>query len=561
MSKYKRSGLLALTAVGCLVLAGCVSILTAPSSKIADSENAKSSFAYNPLVYHLDLAILAYQLYGQSLVWPFDPYYEERSNGDNDRKKMMAKVKTWTGKQGASQVSNKPRLNSFRGPGQLNGFANNNSHDPIIYNYNLIDPWNQAITNADGKWIEYMTPRAITANIKDVRVCYRPIGASLDTAATAKIKRKHSNISANANGYLLAFEGATGDKGEAGQPASQSLMGFIMTREKPSGGYDIHISFRGSRSGSGGRAAFEALNTSNASGNPDWITDLGYNRLTASEGGAYVSNVGEVHRGFTKSMHAIMPTLMHCLAQVPGLKGGVKPDNIYVTGHSLGGALAQHFVSTILLGNQYGPDATGAKLPASLRSWPWKNIKLITYSAPRVGNATFAKYLTEDKLQSEFFSSPFSATDHNAIKVTNQQIIPRLMDKSRPVAFRVLNSKDPITTEKGAGGKHVGKTVYVNPTESWHTGGLPDVSAHEQNTLRDFMLGTLNDNKIPKVAIRYVPMKGYNPEFDEKQKGSIAEMQKLATATKAYYRIRKIWFDHTLFDKNFKLRQEIRSSP
>ncbi|MCJ8325320.1 MAG: lipase family protein [Rhizobiales bacterium] len=561
MGKHKQFGKLTLAAIGCLALVGCVTTFMPSNSKIADSEPAKSSFPYNPLVYHLDLAILAYQIYGQSLVWPFDPYYEERSNGDNDRRKMMAKVKTWAGKQGVAQVAKKPGLNSYRGPGQLNGFANNGSHDPIIYNYNLIDPWNQAITNADGKWIEYLTPRQITANIKDTRVCYRPVGAPIGAAATAKIKRQHSNMSPNAKGYLLAFEGATGDKGEKAQPASQSLVGFILTREKADGGYDIHISFRGSRSGSGGRAAFEAFNTSNARGNPDWITDLGYNRLTASEGGAYVSSVGEVHRGFTKSMHSIMPTLMHCLAQVPGLKGGVKPDNIYVTGHSLGGALAQHFVSTILVGNQYGPDATGAKLPTALRAWPWKNIKLITFSAPRVGNETFAKHLTVDKLQSEFFTSPFSPTDQNAITVTNQQIIPRLMDKNRPVAFRVLNSKDPITTEKGAGGKHVGKTVYVNPTDSWHTGGLPDVSAHEQNTVRDFMLGSLNDNKIPKVAIRYVPMKGYNPEFDETQKGSVAEMQKLAAATKAYYRIRKIWFDDALFDKNFKLRQEIRNMP
>jgi hypothetical protein len=32
---------------------------------------------YDELVYHLDLCTLAYQLHGQSLIWPMDPYLEQ----------------------------------------------------------------------------------------------------------------------------------------------------------------------------------------------------------------------------------------------------------------------------------------------------------------------------------------------------------------------------------------------------------------------------------------------------------------------------------------------------
>lgn len=39
------------------------------------------TFPYHPLVFELDLAILAYQLHGQSLVWPIDPYCEEHADG------------------------------------------------------------------------------------------------------------------------------------------------------------------------------------------------------------------------------------------------------------------------------------------------------------------------------------------------------------------------------------------------------------------------------------------------------------------------------------------------
>lgn len=95
------------------------------------------SFPYHPLVYHLDLSILTYQLYGQSLVWPFDPYYEEMEDG---RDAFMSQVQAWTKIHGADQLQRAAGLDAYRGPGVLGGFANNPHHDPIIYNYSRLHP-------------------------------------------------------------------------------------------------------------------------------------------------------------------------------------------------------------------------------------------------------------------------------------------------------------------------------------------------------------------------------------------------------------------------------------
>ena len=256
---------------------------------------------------------------------------------------------------------------------------------------------------------------------------------------------------------LLAFEGGTGDKGEKDQPSSQSLMGFVLLRHWPgSEDYDVHISFRGSRSGKLARTVWQANWDKNASGNPDWITDLGFDRLKEGKVRRLITTTGEVHRGFAHSMQSILPQLFGSLRKVAELapRG---PKRIYVTGHSLGGGLAQHFVSAVLLGDQYGPAGAGEQMPAALRGWPWKQIKLITFSAPRAGNESWAETLTTGSLESEFFSTAFVPIDDKALAVLDPGILPRLIDQDHPAGYRVLISTDPVTTEKVAGGKARGE--------------------------------------------------------------------------------------------------------
>jgi len=552
MNFLRHTRVLWLVAASLFLAAGCAHSPRTDAPAVVWAEEDLGSFPYHPLVYHLDLSILTYQLYGQSLVWPFDPYYEEM--GD-ERDALMSKVRSWAETRGAEQVRGNVGLDAYRGPGVLSGFPDNSRHDPIIYNYSRLHPWNSNITNAEGRWTEYLTPGEITGQIRDVFVSYRKIGNPEGAPTLDRIVPGRKDSAANANDILLAFEGGTGDKGEPGQPASQSLMGFVLLRSKPGGHYDVHIAFRGSRSGSGARALLQAFDTDDAAGNPDWITDLGTDRIAAGQGAEHITTTSAVSRGFARSMKSILPQVFDCLEKTADLRQGASPDNIYVTGHSLGGALAQHFVSAILLGDLYGPVGTGDTMPEALTDWPWKQIKLVTYSAPRAGDKQWAKLLTESGLDSTFFSSVFTPFDKNALWITDPHIVSRLLDASRPAGFRVLISSDPVTSEKvPGGGKHVGKTVYVNDPSYSDSILPPNIESHEPEKIRQYMIESIVDPRTPAIAWRYQALTDTVPERNAEDRGSVAELSKLAEAIKRYYSDNDMWFDVAAFDIDVALR-------
>jgi hypothetical protein len=347
------------TFVGLLIfsLASCTS---ARNTETTWENKELGSFPYHPVVYHLDLCALSYQLYAQTLVWPFDPYYEEMSNWDYDRTKYMRKVRDWADEQGAEQVRAKAGLGAYRGPGTLGGYDANENHDPLLFRYDRLHPWVPSYTNPSTKaWDVVKAPDRITDRIGDLFVCYRTTAGAPGDVSLEPLPPKGDDRKPDAPDVLLAFEGGTGAKGDAGRPTSQSLMGFVLLRTKDTGGYDLHVVFRASRSGSLFRALTQAAKHKEE-GNPDWITDLGYNQLDP-QSGAPISTVGTVSRGFAHAMIAILPQLFGCLEKVSEIRKGAAPDQIYVTGHSLGGALTQHFVSAVLLGNRYGPGGIAAR--------------------------------------------------------------------------------------------------------------------------------------------------------------------------------------------------------
>lgn len=219
-------------------------------------------FPYHPVVYHLDLATLAYQIYGQSLLWPFDPYYEEMNRSPAGRSSFMQSVRSWVTEQSRSQGSS-AALMRLRGPGVLSGFPNNMSHDPILYRYGNIYPWSHCLNFPESRWLYYKTPHSITKQIKKVFVAYRkPDGPDAGVVLEELPARpKAGDLAPNANDVLFCFEGGTGGKGENGQSHSYSLMGYVLLRWVSDEDFDIHIVFRGSRSGSVSRALVEALST------------------------------------------------------------------------------------------------------------------------------------------------------------------------------------------------------------------------------------------------------------------------------------------------------------
>jgi hypothetical protein len=556
--KAIHSTRLSLLLVSLVAFTGCISHTLLPEQGAAVRQQDLSGLPYHPLVHHLDLSILAYELYGQTLVWPFDPYYEEMAGRSGGRAKFMEKVRVWAKAQGTEQIGANPKLGGYRGPGILGGFQDNPRHDPILFRYDRLYPWGRTITHVDGRWTEYLTPDEITGQIRDVYMCYRQSGRPEGTVVMEHVTSGRDTAERGARDVLLAFEGGTGDKGEAGQPASQSLMGFVLLRYwADRNDYDVHIAFRGSRSGSVGRAIRQAYSDNRAKGNPDWITDVGFDPIRPELGGALITTKGAVFRGFARSTKSILPQLFRCLGEVARLAPRSRPKRIFVTGHSLGGALAQHFVSAVLMGNQYGPDGTGDAMPTALRGWPWRQIKLITFSSPRAGNELWAEALTKHGLASEFFSTRIDTLDRTALAMTDPSILPRLIDPGQPAGYRVLITTDPVTTQKIIGGKHVGKSVYLNEPSILATFALPDVGSHELTELRNFMVAGLADQRIPPTAWRYREMEDVNPERNAARRGSVGEFAKLGAALERYYRGNDLWFDHAAFEQDFELFKTI----
>ena len=534
-----------------IVITGCASTYEASGDKQV-APHSTADFPYNPTVFHLYLAILAYQLYAQSLVWPFDPYYEDQNNWDWDRSKMLDKVHAWALETGAAQTAQGQSISHYRGPGALGGFENNPSHDPIIYRYNQLNPWGHTITRSNGVWVESRTPREVTNPVRDVYMCSRPQTGS---ARQVLVKRLASNGRASqptGRDVILAFEGETGNKGELGQTGSQSVLGFALIRHWPDADkFDVHISFRGSRSGSPGRAVIQAFSDEDAKGNPDWITDLGYDLIDEGQVRDTVTSEGSVFRGFAHSIALSSPQIFGCLDYVNTLHSGKTPERVFVTGHSLGGGLAQHFVSAVLMGNVYGPNGSGERMPSGLKKWPWDNIKLISFAAPRSGDKEWAQSLTETHLKSDFFSTRINPFDSKALAGNDPAITDRLLRRDTPAGYRVLISRDPITTGKGIEGKHVGETVYVNKRRKRDVALPPDFTAHEPLNKRRLLLEILSDDRIPDWGSK--PEQSLYEELPDDDLGSETGYRQLKSEYYNYHKRHNIDFDRTSFDRDFEL--------
>jgi hypothetical protein len=356
-----------------------------------------TAMIYEPSVFHLDLCTLAYHLHSQSLLWGrMDPYYEEMKT-DGRRARFMKIVDKKFDYRGSQP--------KYHGSGRWCYWPTNDDLDPIVNDYLRICPWRPAFTRAasakDG-WVLYNTPEDIVRHILTVKViAYRP---QYDPQTT---KRQLDELTPTNSTPPPKFTGGTdllyGFEGGTGYTLpSWSLMGFVLARSvsareqnglifdradnaQPGDPYDVHIVFRGSRSG-----FLRPLDAKRREGNPDWVTDL---LLTDPRREPVICNLqhAQVSKGFAEAVITAMPPLVEALDKIAQLKKPAKPRKIWVAGHSLGGALACHFSSAILMGSTYNhlpKNGTGG-LSSDVRTWDWGRLNLYTFSAPMVGNESF----------------------------------------------------------------------------------------------------------------------------------------------------------------------------
>lgn len=323
---------------------------------------------YNELVYHLDLCILSYHLYTQTLIWPIDPYYEQMARKGTDRRdNFMAKVR-----------SNPPRVILRSNPPRVI-YSCPEHLDPIVSDYQRINPWKPCFVSPEPhQWLVFQAPLEITQPIRSIY--FREI----EKEDYPPHKYKDNPNPTTGNDYLYCFEGETGQVMSDDFPPKtglKSMMGFIL--DKQIGGdeeYNIHIVFRGSRSGSGARAASQAVSSK---GNPDWVTDIDSVRKLISD--PVISPYGKCSRGFCNSVKTMIEPIASSLRSIHNRRKR-PPRRIFITGHSLGGALAALCASAFSLSLRnilrYGKDDV-------LKNWPWDSLALITFGAPAVGDKDF----------------------------------------------------------------------------------------------------------------------------------------------------------------------------
>ncbi len=327
-------------------------------------------------ILNLDLCTLSYQLYHQSLTLPLDPWFDITARSGTDRR---TNVCTFTheyakllGAPGAPSTN--PRKGFYSGPAAARGWAGGNlTLDPILTNYKQINPKLPMITRDGAKFLAAQAPGYVVDGMRLVegaRYVGKPTNFPAGNTEIFPICDYPGG-----DDHLVVFEGGTGVVGQS-EPA-WSLMGYVLWR-KTTTGFDVHIVFRGSRSGAAlGRTVLQAQSViGQARGNADWVTDLGG---TEQMGSPLLSRVGTMTKGFALAMPTMLGTIKAACKRIAQVNGAA-PQNIFVTGHSLGAALASQFASAALIGS------FGDQLRQELPAWPWQTTHLVAYAQPIPGN-------------------------------------------------------------------------------------------------------------------------------------------------------------------------------
>ncbi|MCW5823741.1 MAG: hypothetical protein KIT34_13130 [Cyanobacteria bacterium TGS_CYA1] len=399
-----------------------VFVVSLPAKALDDQTEVPQS------VLNLDLCTLAYQFYHQSLCLQLDPWFDMMSRIGSDRRNNICSF--------THDYAKTLSPGFYSGPNAARGWSLSNTNlDPILTNYKNIDA-HLPTFNRDGEmFLTVQAPKYITHNIKTIecmRYRSKPSAYPYNDCEVFPIRQYESG-----EDHLVVFEGGTGitstTSPQYSSEPSWSLMGFVLMK-KTATGYDAHIVFRGSRSGSSLlKTVWRAQNAiGEAKGNPDWITDL---RSMKQINQPLISKIGKVTEGFAESLPTMLGPVAACCNYLEQKYSA--PEHIYVTGHSLGAGLASQFVSSVMQGS------FGDELRNTVKSWPWQNAKLIAFAQPIPGDPTWAEEFDKNSPSAEHY---WVAGD-SVVEATASRIVGLLIDKGEHSGIQhkldtLLNSAD-----------------------------------------------------------------------------------------------------------------------
>ena len=250
----------------------------------------------------VELCRFSYKMYAQTAKFPIDPFFEadpKCANSNNVRERMMAGIHEEIG-----TLKSDDRC----------------KFDPVEYRLGDTPDPSKSIIYRGGTNYEYLVFVAGTWD-KKIGKC-----AGFDLEGT-----QLPEISGLSGRYKCGyFQGQTGMTVNHPKSHWTSFLGAVIYDSSENTAY---IVFRGSRSGDGTRAATGAQFKSE--GSPDWVTDM--NHLKEHKTMSFGSKV-TLAAGFWFALESARTSITAAFNYAVGSN---QVDNVCITGHSLGGALAQ----------------------------------------------------------------------------------------------------------------------------------------------------------------------------------------------------------------------------
>ncbi|GAA0389129.1 lipase family protein [Paenibacillus motobuensis] len=164
----------------------------------------------------------------------------------------------------------------------------------------------------------------------------------------------------------------------------------------------------------------------------DWVSDI----IASQKKFKYVKEDCLTHRGFTDIYSSARTRIMSALANLPTDK------TMYVTGHSLGGALATLCAIDIAANTAYDSP------------------NLFTYGAPRVGDPSFSKIFTQYVQSSYRIANQFDVVTHAPPSIY------KLPKRQKKFYYSHVQTASPLIFQNGSfGGNHIISSYFAELTK------------------------------------------------------------------------------------------------